>query len=132
MKKETVSMSKVVNRPLADFTIEYELKKNVKHRHFPGCILLFSYERNPSMQKIFCDIFPEFRKNSSIKELVGPNEFIPSKGQADMWIVSDKNRLLHENNIYNGRACYLLKGNEVVAKCTIIRSMSHLKQAEYQ
>lgn len=127
MKRGTVSMSEVVNKSLSDFTIEYELIGNLSYKHFPGCLLNFSYDNNPSMEKIFCDIFPEFIKNCVTMKLVGPNEFIPSKGLADMWIVSDMNRNFHESAIYNGRTCYLLKGGQVVAKCTIVRSSNHLK-----
>jgi hypothetical protein len=126
MKKQIVSMSEVVNRPLSDFIVEYELKENKSYKNFPGCILSFSYDINPTIHKVFCDIFPEFRKSSSPRDLVGPNEYIPSKGKANMWIVSELNRLIHKKAIRKGRTCYLLNGIDVVATCTIIKANGFL------
>lgn len=119
MKENTVRMSEVVGRHNPDFIIEYELEDNIQLRHFPGCILNFSYDVNPAFRMVHCDIFPEFRKSSKSREVVGLNEIIPVKGIADMWIVSERNRLAHQNAIQKGRNCYLMKGNQIIAKCTI-------------
>jgi len=128
MKKNAIRMSDVVDRDIPDFSIEYELSDSVQLKQFPGCILNFSYYSSPTLQKVFCDIFPEFKVDSNSNEIISPNDFIPRKSTADMWIVSDKNRVYHEKSIYNGRICYLMQGSEIIATCKITNAMNHLKK----
>lgn len=123
-----IKMSEVLNRSVADFTISYEMVRGIKLKHFPGSLLSFSYEKTKDINKVYCDIFSEFRKGKR-NEFLEPDNWIPTSGKADMWIVSDRNKEFHYASIHTGRKCYLMHGNKLVAVASITRVSGELKKA---
>lgn len=124
----TIKMSEVLNRKVADFTISYEMVRGIKLKHFPGSLLSFSYEKTKDVSKVYCDIFSEFKKGKR-NELVEPDNWIPTSGKADMWIVSDRNKEFHYASIHPGRKCYLLRGSKLIAVGNITRVSGDVKKA---
>ena len=117
--KKSIKMSDVTMRDWPDFIVKYELVDEISLKLSPGSILFFSYQKNPQFDDIHCDIFPQFKNPNDNSKLIAPFELVPTKGSAEMWIVSDKNRQNHLNNLVEGKNCFLFFGTKLVAKCTV-------------
>jgi hypothetical protein len=126
---KTIKMSDVVKRKKPDFIIKYELIEQVKLNFFPGCMLNFSYKPTTNIDETFYDIFPEFYQGETSAELVCAGSSIPQTGTADMWIVSDRNKKIHKQELSTNRECYLLNGSEIVAQCKIVWISNEDKKA---
>ena len=129
---KTLRMKDVVKKEEPDFRIKYELLGKTRLSFFPGCILNFAYQKTPDVEETFYDIFPEFYRGVGSSMLVESGENIPKHGVADMWIVSEKNKIFHHEALYERRVCYLFDGTKVVAKCRILKVSNELKKSQLQ